>query len=54
VEVIDPNEDFLGGGELTTPKQSLDKKFLYFKSEKRDFDYVSVMRIKKKINLDDY
>ena len=46
VEVIDPNEDLEGIEDNTPPKTSLDKKFLHYKSPKRDYDYVSVMRIR--------
>ena len=48
VEVIDPNEDLEGIEDNTPPKQSLNKKFLHYKSPKRDYDYVSVMRIRPK------
>jgi hypothetical protein len=54
VEVIDPNEDLEGIEDNTPPKTSLNKKFLHYKSPKRDYDYVSVMRIRPRFNPDNY
>lgn len=47
VDVIDPDED-QGAEENNAPMPSLGKKFLHYKSPKRDYDYVTVMRIRPK------
>ena len=54
VDVIDPDED-LKGVEDNDPRPSLGKKFLHYKSPKRDYDYVTVMRIRPKYkDIDSY